>query len=655
MYLTTKEKKYKVIASTGKLKNIYLFELSDIFANQVYLPYSSGVIWSYIKNDPYIKENYLLKDWFYFRDDSTNILDQISEPDILIFSCFMWNWELNCLIAKNIKKTYPKTLIIFGGQHQPMADRNTGFFEKYTFVDILVHHEGEESIKEILLGKSFSDIHGITYNYLNKERITQPRKRMNGIGDNPSPFLDGSFDWIVAKNKKTKNYALHATVESARGCPFSCAFCEIGDDYYKKVVPSYKKTKMEIEWIAKNNIEYVTDANSNFGLFAKQDFNLIEHVIKAKDKYGFPTAYRVTWAKGQADRVLGIAKLLQDHNLQKGMTIALQSMNPEVLEAVKRKNVHSGKLQEFIDMYESANISSYVELIWGLPEETVESFIEGVTSIMGNGYHNYLDIHLMMLLPNAPISSPEFRNRYGIKTLNVQPRFSHRSNPEVLVDDLVGFVVQTNKCTQEQWIEGHHFRWLVIFGHYLGPLQFIARSITSLGLDSYKGFYKCLLDFSKENSHTFIGNEYKNIDTNLELILKNKRHWGDVVEGAGNINWEVDEATCIRLVRHKELFYSEIKSYLINKYSIEEKLLDNIILYQKCRLNSPFINYPIQYQFNYNIHEFISFGEKLKELNTSYAFEGENFNDLYEWAKNILWFGRRIARYKTKVARINIE
>ena len=34
------------------------------------------------------------------------------------------------------------------------------------------------------------------------------------------------------------------------------------------------------------------------------------------------------------------------------MTIALQSLNPKVLEAIKRKNVHSGKLKEFIDMYE---------------------------------------------------------------------------------------------------------------------------------------------------------------------------------------------------------------------------------------------------------------------------------------------------------------
>ena len=61
------------------MKKIYLFELSDIFANQVYLPYSSGVVWSYVKNIEKIKENYLLADWFFVRDDAENIIKKIKE------------------------------------------------------------------------------------------------------------------------------------------------------------------------------------------------------------------------------------------------------------------------------------------------------------------------------------------------------------------------------------------------------------------------------------------------------------------------------------------------------------------------------------------------------------------------------------------------
>ncbi len=634
------------------MKNIYLFELSDVFANQVYLPYSSGVVWSYIKNNPIIKKNYQLKDWFFARDNASNIINKIENPSVLLFSCFMWNWNLNCEIAKVIKEKYPNCLIIYGGQHQPLSDRNKGFFKKYPYIDILIHGEGEETVEKILLkSDNLKEIIGITLNLNNKEFITPSRKRLDEIKDCPSPFLDGSFDWIIKKNKEDKNYSFHATVESARGCPFSCAFCEIGEQYYQKIKTSYEKTKREIDWLAKNKIEYITDANSNFGIMFGPDYDLAKYVVEVKKKYGYPKAFRVTWAKGQADKVLQIAKLFEEAGIQKGMTIALQSMNKKVLTAIQRKNVDGGKLREFIQTYEKENISSYVELIWGLPEETLESFINGVTYIMEEGYHNYLDIHLMMLLPNAPISEPGYKERYGLKTMKAQPRFSHRSNPEQLVDDTVEFVTEANSFTKEDWIEGHQFRWLIIFGHYLGSLQFIARGLKKIYSIGYKEFYTKLLVEAQENSKTYLGKEYLNIRNNLDEILKNKRHWGDVIKEAGDINWEVDEASCIRLTKNKDTFYKELKDYLIQEYAfIDMNVLDTLFKYQLCRLHNPFKKYPFSKGFKYNIHDVIELDKKLEKKNNKLLFNGKNFNsNLYEWAKETLWFGRRIARYKTRV------
>ena len=373
--------------------------------------------------------------------------------------------------------------------------------------------------------------------------------------------------------------------------------------------------------------------------------------MEVKKKYGYPKAFRVTWAKGQADKVLQIAKLFEEAGVQKGMTIALQSMNKKVLTAIQRKNVDGGKLREFIQTYEKENISSYVELIWGLPEETLESFINGVTYIMEEGYHNYLDIHLMMLLPNAPISEPGYKERYGLKTMKTQPRFSHRSNPEQLVDDTVEFVTEANSFTKEDWIEGHQFRWLIIFGHYLGSLQFIARGLKKIYSIGYKEFYTKLLVEAQENSKTYLGKEYLNIRNNLDEILKNKRHWGDVIKEAGDINWEVDEASCIRLTKNKDTFYKELKDYLIQEYAfIDMNVLDTLFKYQLCRLHNPFKKYPFSKGFKYNIHDVIELDKKLEKKNNKLLFNGKNFNsNLYEWAKETLWFGRRIARYKTRV------
>ncbi|MBO06636.1 MAG: hypothetical protein CMI58_06350 [Parcubacteria group bacterium] len=375
------------------MHNVYLFELSDIFDGQVYLPYSSGVVWSYVKKDSKINNNFILKDWFYYRNNIKNIIEKINNPQFLLFSCFSWNWNLNCEIARLIKNKYPNCLIIFGGQHQPLADRSEGFFAKHSYVDVLIHGEGEETVKDIFLAflekeTSFKNIPGITININNQEYKTLPRQRLNSIHNNPSPFLDGSYDYLIKKNNKDKKLSFHATVESVRGCPYSCSFCEIGEKYYQKIKINYEKTKKEIDWIAKNKIEYVTDSNSNFGILFEQDYDLAKYVVKVIKNTSYPKSYRVTWAKDKADKVLKIAKVFEEANATKGVTIALQSMNKKVLEVIKRKNIDNNKLSEFIKLYEKNNVSSYVELIWGLPSKagmgSSSAFTVGLINAISN-------------------------------------------------------------------------------------------------------------------------------------------------------------------------------------------------------------------------------------------------------------------------------
>ena len=54
-------------------KNVYLFEINDVIANQMKLPYSTGLIWSYCLEEGAVKENYQLAEWFYYRDDDKNL------------------------------------------------------------------------------------------------------------------------------------------------------------------------------------------------------------------------------------------------------------------------------------------------------------------------------------------------------------------------------------------------------------------------------------------------------------------------------------------------------------------------------------------------------------------------------------------------------
>ena len=642
-------------------KNLYLFELSDVFDNQVYLPYSTGVVASYVFLNETIKQSYNLSDWFYYRQSAEEILDKIKDPDVVGFSCFIWNWNLNLQLASLIKQKFPSCTIVFGGQQQPLADRVGDFFERHQFVDILVHGEGEQTFQEILLEKlklvpNFSRVNGITYNDRKDKvvRKTEERIRMKDITTNPSPYLDGMFDRLIESKPEHLSYS--AIVESARGCPYHCAFCEIGEQYYSKVEKNYDKIKQEIDWVINNKIEYVTDANSNFGMYYDLDLDLAKYVKSRKEETGYPHAYRVTWAKGRADKVLDIAKVFEVAKVQKGVTIALQSMNPKVLDAVKRKNIDGGKLKEFIEMYESQNISSYVELIWGLPDETLESFVDGMCSIAEMGYHNYLDIHLMTSLINTPFSRPDYIEKYGIETSRTQPFFHHRHIDGKLSNDTSNFVTRTNSFTTDEWIEGHQYRWLIMFGHYLGPTQFISRFLRKHLNVSYKEFYTSLLNYAKKNPSGFLGQHHFETVSKLKEVLENRRHWGIVIPELSEINWSFEEAMAIFVAMKYDDYESEMRDFLTNslKINLDPDLIEDLLRYQKARLNYPG-NSNSFHHLKYDLHGYIEGEKELMKRNNTLSTKSCGIEDYYTWAKKILWFGRRTGDYKSTVIKVTFD
>ena len=185
-------------------------------------------------------------------------------------------------------------------------------------------------------------------------------------------------------------------------------------------------------------------------------------------------------------------------------------------------------------------------------------FLVGAMKSATTSLHNYLDIHFMMVLPNSLIAESEYIKKYEIVTTKTQPRFSHRHISGQLSTDTVNFLTQSSSFTEEEWLEGYLFRWSIIFGHYLGPLQFIARGLNIIYNVAYKDFYVMLLSFSKGDTNSFIGREYKQVLSDARKILTNQRHWGEVIDDVSDINWDVDEAMCIKIASNRNKFYEEI-------------------------------------------------------------------------------------------------
>ena len=635
---------------------IAFIELSDITANQVKLPYSTGLIWGHCRLNSIIKKNYSfeMKDWIYYRQDNDKIFEQIKDVDIVGASNFVWNSVQNTSIIRKIKEVNPNCLVVFGGQGTPNGDRCKQFCKDNPDIDILVHGEGELTFEDILLryldDRDWSKVEGITING-DKLITTLPRPRIKDIDSMPSPYLDGLFDDLV--KIKNHDYKFEACIESVRGCPYQCTFCEIGDLYFQKIArQTNEKIFKELDWISKNKIEFFYNADSNFGLL-KEHLDIVKYMTKLKKKTGYPDNIRVDWAKSKADKVLEYAHLLTKANMMKGITIALQSMNPEVLKAVRRKNVDDGKLQEFFDLYKDENLKSYVELILGLPMETVESFKNGIYQILEMEFHDYVGVYPMTALPNTPFFDPEYIKEYEIDIVETTPAFFHHDYPDMLKNEKEFMVVGSKTMTREQYIQASLWRWMFMYCHFLGFTQHISRILKVTDNIQYRDFYNNLFKYMKNNPNTFLGSEMKDIEQILIKILKKEELWGRKVEEvSGEYYWDFEESSAIRTMLNKDKMYSELKLFIIQIFpNINRMLVDDIIRFQQYVIKDPFQKYPTKALFNFNLKDIVYESKPIEDTGYTYQFDSENYkNDVIEWCTKNIWWGRRNRAYEVTVS-----
>lgn len=644
------------------MKSIYLFEINDVIANQIKLPYSTGLIWSHCMEDKKIADNYDLDGWFYYRQDLEDIIRKIKNPIIVGFNCFVWNWNFNLKMSQMIKERYPETIIVYGGWQQPVASRSQGFFEKHPYVDILVHGEGEITFKEILLenlkeNPDFKTVPGCSVRLPDLSTfVTEERPRIQNIDAMPSPYLNGLFDKIV----ETCPFVLETTIETTRGCPYKCTFCEIGTTYYQKIkTQSIEKVKRELDWISENKAEFIYNADSNFGLIQPDHLELTKYMVKLKKETGYPVAHRCDWAKNKADKVIELSRLFTESGMDKGLTVAVQSMNPATLKAVRRKNVDNGKLGEFLDLYYKQELPAYVELILGLPEETFESFTSGICQIMELGQHNYIGIYSLTAFPNTPLGDPEYIKEYELEIIETYTAFNHYDISEHNEFEREKMVVSTRTMTHEEYKECHYFRWVVMFGHYLGTVQFISRFLRNHKDIQFKTFYENMLQYAYDNPDSLIGMELKRTIESLEATLATKQPWGRILPTVReNFAWDFEEATAITIAKNKLQFYSEIKDYIVRvlKVDLDEEVLEELFEYQTNAVLDPTSSYPSRHTYHYNIHEVIKYNTPLKKKEHGIVFDGKSYEgDYYTWGKEVLWWGRRVGacKLKTRTAQLS--
>ena len=199
-------------------------------------------------------------------------------------------YEYNKALAKEVKKLHPSATIVFGG-HNVQRDFRT--FDECPEADYIIYREGEEAFRKLVLcllnGESPENVENIAYRTAN--RYFKTKEKDFCLSEYPSPYLNGFFDGI--SDGKT-NFS--AILETNRGCPFKCAFCDWGTLGSRVRAFPMERVRAEIDWIASHGIEYVYCADGNFGIFDR-DEEIAEYIISSKIKTGYPKNFRVCFTK----------------------------------------------------------------------------------------------------------------------------------------------------------------------------------------------------------------------------------------------------------------------------------------------------------------------------------------------------------------------
>lgn len=633
------------------MKNIYFIQVdvsSTLGSQNAYLPYTAGVLAAAAFTDETVKKELCLKEFIFLREDCDTVVARMEEPFIAAFSCYCWNTEYNKLLAEKIKEKYPCCTVVFGGHNVP-ADGE--FLDKYDFIDILSHGEGEETtvrlFKALALGQSIENIDGISFRK-DGNTITKPTAKAPEL-IYPSPYLSGLFDGIIEAHPEI---TFNAILETSRGCPNRCAYCDWGLLNSKVRLYSDERVEAEIRWMSEHKIAFVWGADANFGLFDR-DIAIAEKLAEAKKKTGYPEKMRMNYAKNKFDNVFRIVKIFKECDFDRiGATLSFQSLSPDVLANIGRRNSDIEFYKNLLTRYNSENMKTYSELILGLPGETYESFIKGIGTLFEIGQHFVFDVYSCIMLPNAGLNNKEFSALHGLKTVRSEIIRPHFENNAFAVPEYNEIITETESMSREMWVRCTVFYYFAKAFHGNGLLRAFAVYLYACKGLPYEKFYDSSLDWMENNPDTIAGKMFREIRQHAEELSQGKNNRKLIFAPCGDIVWDDHEYAVLNILEQREKFYEEISPFL-RQFGIEDEMFDSLSAYQKAVMRIPceetasaVLSYDIDAfladAYVNNLHE----PEELKH--TLILRDSEVMPDWRSFGKLVIWYGRMgWASYKT--------
>ena len=350
-----------------------------------------------------------------FMTDLARLSERAKKPGVYLFSNYLWNTADNLALSEAVKIANPANITIHGGPNTPAyVQECEEFFAKETHVDITVRSEGEATLADILdklqLPEStdlevLRDVPGLTFRTATGVHRTDNRERIADLDSIPSPYLMGLFE-------EFGNLRASAVIETNRGCPYGCTFCDWGSATLSKVRRfDLDRVFAELEWSSSHRVEDASIADANFGML-ERDIDVTNKIAELRKQYGFPNTVGMSYAKNQVRYLRDIIRILAEVGILTEGKVSLQTMDKDTLATINRDNIKTSKYNELGQEFREARLPLGAELMLGLPGSTLEGFRNDLQDCTNRDVR--VQSNPTMILPNSPMNDPDYRKEHGI-------------------------------------------------------------------------------------------------------------------------------------------------------------------------------------------------------------------------------------------------
>jgi len=382
---------------------------------------------SYNVNSPHFDTDAVIQDIF---------ASSPNEHTLLGIGAFIWNeTTLQDILSKLHSYNFPGKVLL-GGPQVSYATANLE--EYYPLANIFCRGYAEDAVLQLVTSSTtdnpFPTIGGVVYKGLPDMKL-QATCNLETLS---SPFLDG----IVLPQRFLR-------WETQRGCPFRCSFCQhresdlpTASSFQTRQPLKSSRILKEVEWLTKKHITdiAVIDPTFNAGPNYLEVMNsFIHHQFQGKLalQCRFEMIKDAFLEKVAQLNLLGARIVLE---------FGLQTVIKNESKAIHRPN-QMKKVKDTLTKLKAMNIEYEVSLIFGLPLQTLNSFVESVNFCLNSGVP-VVKAWPLMILRGTPLDTKMMREAYGLKEMSISA-----SDEIDRVQVNIPHVVSSATFSYEEWVK----------------------------------------------------------------------------------------------------------------------------------------------------------------------------------------------------------